>query len=246
MLDLKKYIKVISVLILIILLILSIFNLFISNMFNLFWLSINLCALLFLLLIISSIFITYKVVNDKKVSPFIMKINFKIVNIVYGISIVLSKFLDIPKDDIRKIYVKLNNTYIYSQKYNIKSEDILVLIPHCIQKHTCKLKVTNEVKNCKACGLCNVGDLVRLNEKTGVNVFIATGGTLARKKIIETKPKAVVAVACERDLTSGIQDIKHIPVVGVFNKRPNGPCFDTNIDIKEVEDAINFLRGELI
>lgn len=246
MLDLKKYIKVISVLILIILLILSIFNLFISNMFNLFWLSINLCVLLFLLLIISSIFITYKVVNDKKVSPFIMKINFKIVNIVYGISILLSKFLDIPKDEIRKIYVKLNNSYIYSQKYNIKSEDILVLIPHCIQKHTCKLKVTNEVKNCKVCGLCNVGDLVRLNEKTGVNVFIATGGTLARKKIIETKPKAVVAVACERDLTSGIQDIKHIPVVGVFNKRPNGPCFDTNIDIKEVEDAINFLRGELI
>ncbi len=246
MLDLKKYIKVISVLILIILLILSIFNLFISNMFNLFWLSINLCVLLFLLLIISSIFMTYKVVNDKKVSPFIMKINFKIVNIVYGISILLSKFLDIPKDEIRKIYVKLNNTYIYSQKYNIKSEDILVLIPHCIQKHTCKLKVTNEVKNCKVCGLCNVGDLVRLNEKTGVNVFIATGGTLARKKIIETKPKAVVAVACERDLTSGIQDIKHIPVVGVFNKRPNGPCFDTNIDIKEVEDAINFLRGESI
>lgn len=231
MLDLKNYTKVISILVLIILLILSIFNLFISNMFSLFWIIINFFIGLFLLTIIFSTFITYKIVNDKKVNPTIMKLNFKVVNVVYGLSIILSKFFNIPKDEIRKIYVKLNNTYIYSQKYNIKSEDILVLIPHCIQKHTCKLKVTNEVKNCKVCGLCNVGDLVRLNEKTGVDVFIATGGTLARKKIIETKPKAVVAVACERDLTSGIQDMKHIPVVGVFNRRPNGPCFDTNIDI---------------
>lgn len=246
MLDLKNYTKVISILVLIILLILSIFNLFISNMFSLFWIIINFFIGLFLLTIIFSTFITYKIVNDKKVNPTIMKLNFKVVNVVYGLSIILSKFFNIPKDEIRKIYVKLNNTYIYSQKYNIKSEDILVLIPHCIQKHTCKLKVTNEVKNCKVCGLCNVGDLVRLNEKTGVDVFIATGGTLARKKIIETKPKAVVAVACERDLTSGIQDMKHIPVVGVFNRRPNGPCFDTNIDINEVEDAINFLRGESV
>ena len=117
------------------------------------------------------------------------------------------------------------------------------MIPHCIQKNSCKLKVTSSINNCKSCGLCNVSDLLKLNEKFGVEVFIATGGTLARKKIIEKRPKAVVAVACERDLTSGIQDIKNIPVLGVFNKRPNGPCFDTKIDIKEVEDAIIFLIG---
>ena len=88
------------------------------------------------------------------------------------------------------------------------------------------------------------GDLVKLKEKTGINIFIATGGTLARKVIIENKPKAVIAVACERDLTSGIQDMKYIPVLGIFNKRPNGPCVDTFIDIHEVEDAINFLTNK--
>ena len=155
----------------------------------------------------------------------------------------LSYIFDFSKDDIRKIYIKLNNSYIYKNKYNIDNKDILVLIPHCIQKNSCKLKVTSSINNCKSCGLCNVSDLLKLNEKFGVEVFIATGGTLARKKIIEKRPKAVVAVACERDLTSGIQDIKNIPVLGVFNKRPNGPCFDTKIDIKEVEDAIIFLIG---
>ncbi|MFR3499680.1 MAG: DUF116 domain-containing protein, partial [Paraclostridium bifermentans] len=94
------------------------------------------------------------------------------------------------------------------------------------------------------CGLCNVKDLIDLQDKYNVHVFIATGGTLARKKIKETRPKAVVAVACERDLTAGVQDIRQVPVLGVFNKRPNGPCVDTKIDASEVENAIKFFIGE--
>ena len=58
--------------------------------------------------------------------------------------------------------------------------------------------------------------------------------------IVDNKPKAVIAVACERDLTSGVREVNKIPVLGIFNSRPNGPCIDTNIKINEVEDAINF------
>ena len=158
--------------------------------------------------------------------------------------IIIASSIGIPKNEIRKIYVKLNNRYIYSNKYNFDYSDIIILIPHCVQKNSCKLKVTNKIENCAKCGLCNVSDLVKLKEKTGIKIFIATGGTLARKIIIDNKPKAVIAVACERDLTSGIQDMKHIPVLGVFNKRPNGPCVDTLIDIHEVEKAINFLTNK--
>ncbi|MCI6668789.1 MAG: DUF116 domain-containing protein, partial [Romboutsia timonensis] len=174
----------------------------------------------------------------------LMKINLKIANLLFNPVIFIASSIGIPKNEMRKIYVKLNNSYIYSNKYNFNPEDIMILIPHCVQKNSCKLKVTNKIENCAKCGLCNVSDLVKLKEKTGINIFIATGGTLARKVIIENKPKAVIAVACERDLTSGIQDMKHIPVLGIFNKRPNGPCVDTFIDIREVEDAINFLTNK--
>ena len=120
------------------------------------------------------------------------------------------------------------------------AEDLIILIPHCIQNHNCKLKVTNDIDNCKKCGMCKINELLQLKEKYNTKIFIATGGTLARKVIIDNKPKAVIAVACERDLTSGVRDVKGIPVLGVFNLRPNGPCVDTNINIKEVEEAISF------
>lgn len=70
---------------------------------------------------------------------------------------------------------------------------------------------------------------------------MATGGTLARKFVRDYRPRGIVAIACERDLTSGIQDSNPIPVLGVTNERPNGPCFNTRVEVPQVEEAICFL-----
>jgi hypothetical protein len=73
---------------------------------------------------------------------------------------------------------------------------------------------------------------------------VATGGTLARRIIVDNRPEAIVAVACELDLTSGIQDSYPIPVIGILNERPNGPCINTKVDIHKVRNAIvDFLES---
>lgn len=243
MIDSKKYMAAISILLGILIIGGAAINLFISNLTHLFAVIIDIIIIFIALAIIFSIIVTNKVIKDKKVSSWAMKINFNIVSVLFPVITLVANLIGISKNEIRKVYVKLNNQYIYSNKYNIKPENILILIPHCVQKNSCKLKVTNDINNCAKCGLCNIGELVQLQHKTNVKVFVATGGTLARKIIIDNRPKAVIAVACERDLTAGVQDVKKIPVLGVFNKRPNGPCVDTSIDIKEVEEAINFFVG---
>ena len=47
---------------------------------------------------------------------------------------------------------------------------------------------------------------------------IATGGTLARKYVKDLRPDLIIAVACKRDLISGIKDAEPFLVYGVFNK----------------------------
>ncbi len=64
---------------------------------------------------------------------------------------------------------------------------------------------------------------------------------MARKIIVEHKPQAVIAVACERELVSGIQDCYPLPVYGILNQRPHGPCTDTWADIARLERAIEHL-----
>lgn len=240
MTDIKKYVKVVNIFLIILILSALLIHLFLSKYINILSLVINLIVIGIILLILLSTMITYFILNDKEVNKYLMRINYTIIRFILPIISNMGKFAGISKDEIRKIFIKINNAYIYSNKYSFNSEDLIILIPHCIQNHNCKLKVTNDIENCKKCGMCKINELVKLKEKYDTKIFIATGGTLARKVIIDNKPKAVIAVACERDLTSGVRDVKGIPVLGVFNLRPKGPCVDTNINIKEVEDAINF------
>jgi hypothetical protein len=92
--------------------------------------------------------------------------------------------------------------------------------------------------NCKRCGQCDIGALVTMAEEMGFHFFVVTGGTLARQTVKKIRPKAVLAIACERDLTSGIQDVYPLPAVGVMNIRPNGPCYNTHVDINMVRSEI--------
>lgn len=243
MTDIKKYITTINAFLILLISGVFLINLFLYKYINILGMVINIFVIYIILIIIFSTVITYYVINDKNINAKLMKINFKIVSMIFPTISKLAQFIGISKDEIRKIYIKINNAYIYSNNYKFKSDDLLILIPHCIQNHICKLKVTNDIENCNKCGMCKIKDLLQLKEKYNTKIFVATGGTLARKIIIDNKPKAVIAVACERDLTSGVRDVEKIPVLGVFNSRPNGPCIDTNININEIEKAINFFTN---
>lgn len=244
MTDIKKYVKVVNVFLINLILCTLIIHLFLSKYINILSLVINFIVIGIILLIVFSTMITYLILSDNEVNKYSMKVNYKIIRFIFPIIVNMGKFVGISKDEIRNIFIKINNAYIYSNKYCFDSKDLIILIPHCIQNHNCKLKVTNDIDNCKKCGLCKINDLLELKEKYNTPIFVATGGTLARKVIMDNKPKAVIAVACERDLTSGVKDVKKIPVLGVFNSRPNGPCVDTNININEVEKAINFFTSK--
>lgn len=166
-----------------------------------------------------------------------------VIRVLFPLLIVLGKCLGIRKEEIRRSFVAINNRLVFAETRKVKPENLLLLLPHCLQYHECKVRITSDIRNCKACGKCKIKDLVVLSEKYHVPIAVATGGTLARRIVKEKKAKVIVAVACERDLTSGIQDSYPIPVFGILNKRPFGPCFDTDVDLKMVEKGIQTFLG---
>jgi len=150
----------------------------------------------------------------------------------------IGRLCGISKDTIRQSFVAMNNSLVTSQRLKIKPDRILILLPHCLQLSDCEIKVTGEISKCMRCGRCDIMGLAELAQKYQVDISVATGGTLARKVIIEKRPKLVLAVACERDLTSGIKDCYPLPVIGVLNDRPFGPCFNTRVDVQKIDAAL--------
>lgn len=150
----------------------------------------------------------------------------------------MGRVLGISKDTIRQSFVAMNNSLVESQKLAVKPDRILILLPHCLQLFDCDIKVTGGIEKCIRCGSCDIKGLAELADRFGIDISVATGGTLARKVIVEKRPKLVIAVACERDLTSGIKDCYPLPVIGILNDRPNGPCFNTSVDVAKIERAL--------
>jgi len=170
--------------------------------------------------------------------PFFKKMRGITVKLFLPIMTLLGRIFGISKNKIRSSFIRVNNELVLSEAGRYKPSDILLLMPHCLQKSKCKIRLTYDINNCKRCGKCPITGLLELSDKYDIFLAIATGGTIARRIVVQRRPRIIIAVACQRDLASGIQDTYPLPVYGVLNERPNGPCLDTLVPLGHLEKAI--------
>jgi len=166
-----------------------------------------------------------------------------VIRFLYPLLVLVGKCIGMGEDRVRRSFIAINNHLVLAENNKVRPEKLLILLPHCLQNHDCAVRITGNVENCKGCGKCKIKYLVRFSEKYHMPISVATGGTLARRIVVEKRPDVIIAVACERDLTSGIQDSYPIPVFGILNMRPFGPCYDTDIDLDLVEKGITTFLG---
>jgi hypothetical protein len=205
--------------------------------------SVALAILVFLmlsggLLLVFTIFLGRDIFLSHKLRGIVAKV-------LFPFMILMGKLVGISKERVQQSFIELNNDLVRSNRQQTRYNNLLILLPHCIQDFDCQIKITGNIRNCKGCGKCEIKDLIELSDQYQVRIAVATGGTLARRIIVDNRPEAIVAVACEHDLTSGIQDAYPIPVIGILNDRPHGPCINTKVDIQKVREAIlDFLSTE--
>jgi hypothetical protein len=121
------------------------------------------------------------------------------------------------RDWVENAAVKVYNGLAVQRARKVGRGELLLLIPRCLSKVT-------------------LDGVLGIAGKYGVPVFVATRGQLARRVIRERRPKAVVAVACERDMVSGLHDVAgKIPVLGLTMTLPSGPCKDASLDLGQLE-----------
>lgn len=165
--------------------------------------------------------------------------SFAIIKFLFPVAVRIGKIFGFKRRQLEGSFIVVSNLIFMKSKIKVPANKLLVLVPHCLQLANCPHKITRDPNNCKRCGGCNIGDLMKLSEELGFVFFVATGGTLARQVVIKNRPQAVLAIACERDLMSGIQDVYPLPAVGVLNIRPNGPCYNTRVDMDEVKRTLS-------
>jgi len=163
------------------------------------------------------------------------------IGFVLPIFIYITGLLKEDKDELRRIYICINNLvakYRLQKKY---SAEMLLLLPHCMQNKDCSNRITEDIGNCRRCGGCRIGEIAGITDRLGIRTVVAKGGTAARNSVKEYKPDFILAIACERELMSGIGDVGKIPVVGIVNQRPNGYCSNTTVDMLKLKEKLEEL-----
>lgn len=189
--------------------------------------------------LIVSIPIIFSAYRTGRIRPSMAVFARKSLNTLFPLISLMLKLLRNNKDAIRRFYININNILTESEGVKFKPQEVLLVLPHCLQNFECGIKITADIGNCKNCGLCTIGDIKKMAYDMGIKVMVVTGGTAARNVISQERPKVVIAVACERDLISGIFDVKNLCVIGVTNERPNGPCKDTFVQVETLRSKIS-------
>jgi len=161
----------------------------------------------------------------------------------YPLLVFFGKIFPSKKEKLESKYIELNNKFVKSSN-NFKRhppEKVFLLLPHCIQFDDCDHRITKTIFNCEECGRCKISDVVKFGKKFGIIIKVATGGRLARRLVSEIKPDFIIAVACERELTEGISAVYPMPVIGIPNLRPNGPCRNTTFDLEILKKELEVL-----
>ena len=121
------------------------------------------------------------------------------------------------RDWVENAAVKVYNGLALQRTRKVGTGELLLLIPRCLSRQT-------------------LDSVLELAGRFGVPVFVATRGQLARRVIRERRPRAVVAVACERDMVTGLHDVAgKVPVLGLTMTLPAGPCKDAALDMAMLE-----------
>lgn len=122
----------------------------------------------------------------------------------------------------------------------------VLLLPHCLrQSNSCKGKYDKLGLQCQECNPdCAINRLRAAAIERGYRgVCVAPGGRLAVTYIENTRPRAVVAVACAKELEEGVQNVNGLkvaapkPVIVIVPLVKDG-CVDTEVDINLALETI--------
>ena len=129
----------------------------------------------------------------------------------------VGEMFGVQRDWTDNAAVSVYNRLAWAREWRVRANEMLILIPRCLSRSA----------------LDGVMDIAK---RYNVATFVATRGSYARQAIRERRPKAVVAVACERDMVSGLRDVAgRLPVLGLTMQLPNGPCKDASLDLVRME-----------
>jgi len=147
------------------------------------------------------------------------------------------KMIGIKPDNIDKLYIELKNDINREGFHGFPPSKKIVFLPQCLRNASvCKAKIGEMGYECVGCCNCRASQVKKEVEKLGYKAYIVPGGSMVGKIIRKEKPKAVLGVACMKELSMALDDIS---IPGMAVELLKDGCVNTDVDIEEVKSILS-------
>jgi len=152
----------------------------------------------------------------------------------------LATKVGVDEKELIQLYVEAKNRSLIESFASTPYNQRIVLLPQCLRAKDCPAEIGNYGYECQQCGKCSVAKIIQLTKNLGYNgVFIMPGGSLAKKIMLELKPKASLGVACYKELVMGSYLCEKVGVIGQGVELIKDGCINTIANMKNLTEAIN-------
>ncbi|HHW15876.1 MAG TPA: DUF116 domain-containing protein [Methanothermobacter sp.] len=212
------------------------------DFYQLFGQLISLLIVGILLLLLVSLFLGRMLLrSDRLIFPRLLLVT---VNLFYGPFKQLAGILGLDESIVDQIGVEVRNKINREKFDNIKAEDKLLILPHCLRHPKCEAPLEPSGLQCKNCKKCVIGILKKKAEEIGYRVFIIPGSTFLKRIIKENKFKSVLGVACYQDLNMAMMKLSKFTPQGVPLLKDG--CYKTKVDVSMVLEKMGIKKPRRI
>jgi len=148
--------------------------------------------------------------------------------------------MGVDEKEFFQLYVKTKNSASREKFASTPYSERILLLPQCLRSRECPAELGEYGYECQECGKCNLKNIIHVAKTLGYKgIFILPGGSIAKKILLETKPKASLGVACFKELVLGSFLCEKLGVVGQGVALLRDGCVNTLADWKSLNDTLH-------
>ena len=152
----------------------------------------------------------------------------------------LATKVGVEEQELFQLYVEAKNRSLIESFAATPYNERIVLLPQCLRAKDCPAEIGEYGYECQQCGRCSVAKIMQLTKDLGYKgVFIMPGGSLAKKVLVELKPKASLGVACYKELVMGSYLCEKVGVIGQGIELLKDGCINTIVNMKALKEALH-------
>ena len=145
----------------------------------------------------------------------------------------------VEEKELFQLYVETKNRSLLQSFASTPYNERVLLLPQCLRATDCPAEIGEYGYECKQCGRCSIAKIMQITKELGYKgAFIVPGGSLAKKILVELKPKASLGVACSKELVLGSYLCEKVGVVGQGVELLKDGCINTVVDLKTLKNAL--------